>query len=141
MATVFSMIIAGDLPGRFVWQDEVCVAFLSIHPLSPGHTLVVPRVEVDHWLDLDEDAIAHLSRVSHRIGQAVQAVWQPARVAQIIAGFEVPHVHLHVIGAADMVTLNFANADTDPDAAGLDHASTSIREHLRGQGWGEHVPD
>ncbi|MFM8484143.1 MAG: HIT family protein, partial [Actinomycetota bacterium] len=60
MATVFSRIIAGELPGTFVWDDASCVAFLSINPMAPGHTLVVPRQEVDHWVDADPALISHL---------------------------------------------------------------------------------
>lgn len=141
MPSVFTLIIDGQLPGRFVWQDDVCVAFLSINPLSPGHTLVVPRAEVDHWLDLDENEIAHLSRVAHRIGLAVADTWKPARVASIIAGFEVPHVHVHVIAAAGMSTLDFAGAELDPDPVKLDTAAVSIRKALRARGWGEHAAD
>ena len=70
MSTVYTKIIEGEIPGRFVWQDERCVAFLSIDPLSQGHTLVVPREEYDHWIDLPEDLAVHLMVVSQRIGLA-----------------------------------------------------------------------
>ena len=66
MTTIFTRIIDGDLPGRFVHRDDRCVAFLSINPLQPGHTLVVPIAEVDHWIDLDPDLAAHLMTVSQR---------------------------------------------------------------------------
>src|SRR5690606_32831309 len=89
MSTVFTKIINGELPGRFVWKDDRAVAFLSINPLGPGHTLVVPREEVDHWVDADADLISHLSQVAHTVGRAVREVWQPPRVGVIIAGFEV----------------------------------------------------
>ena len=91
MSTVFTKIIEGEIPGRFVWQDERCVAFLSIAPLAQGHTLVVPREEIDHWIDLPEDLAAHLMVVAQRIGKAIDAVWSPRRVGQMIQGFEVPH--------------------------------------------------
>ena len=120
MATLFTKIINGELPGRFVWRDDKAVAFLSINPLGPGHTLVVPRAEVDHWVDADEVLLAHLNRVSHRIGKAVNAVWQPPRVAFIIAGFEVPHLHLHVYPAWELGDFDFASAETDPDADEMD---------------------
>ena len=97
MATVFTMIINGDLPGRFVWKDDRCVAYLSINPLAPGHTLVVPRQEVEHWLDLDGDLLAHLTEVSQTIGEALQRGFQPGKVGMMIAGLEVPHVHLHLV--------------------------------------------
>ena len=71
MATLFTKIIDGELPAHFVWKDDVCVAFLSIAPLKPGHTLVVPRAEVDHWLDLEPETVAHLSVVSQSLGRAI----------------------------------------------------------------------
>lgn len=64
MTTIFTRIIDGEIPGRFVWTDDECVAFLSADPLSTGHTLVVPRQEIDHWLDLDPALAGHLMRVS-----------------------------------------------------------------------------
>ncbi len=70
MPSVFSLIIAGEIPGEFVWKDDRCVAFLSINPLAPGHTLVVPREEVDHWIDLDPALTAHIMGVAQVIGQA-----------------------------------------------------------------------
>jgi len=110
MATIFSRIIDGELPGPFVWRDEVCVAFLSIGPLRPGHVLVVPRVEVDHWLDLDPSVAEHLMRVSQVIGQAQMAAFEPERVGLVIAGMEVPHTHLHLIPIRTEADLSFANA-------------------------------
>jgi histidine triad (HIT) family protein len=115
MATVFTRIIDGELPAEFVWKDEVCVAFLSINPLKPGHTLVVPRVEVDHWLDLDPDVVTHLTSLAHRVGRAQRDIWSPTKVGLMIAGLEVPHVHLHVVPIWDVHDLDFANADQDPD--------------------------
>ncbi|HEY4006028.1 MAG TPA: HIT family protein [Pseudonocardia sp.] len=140
MATLFTKIINGELPGRFVWRDDKAVAFLSINPLGPGHTLVVPRAEVDHWVDADEVLLAHLNRVSHRIGKAVNAVWQPPRVAFIIAGFEVPHLHLHVYPAWELGDFDFASAETDPDADEMDRHAEALRAALRDAGDAEHVP-
>ena len=134
MATVFSMIIAGALPGRFVWRDDRCVAFLSINPLRHGHTLVVPIAEVDHWLDLDPELNAHLMRVSQLIGQAQQDAFSPTRIGLMIAGLEVPHTHLHVVPIDGVHDLDFANAATDADPAALDAAQASIIDALRAAG-------
>jgi histidine triad (HIT) family protein len=112
MASVFSRVIAGEFPGAFVHRDDRCVAFMSINPIHVGHVLVVPIVEVDHWLDLDPALVAHLMNVAHRVGLGQQQVYAPARVAVIIAGFEVPHCHIHVIPADDMSDLSFAKAGT-----------------------------
>jgi histidine triad (HIT) family protein len=110
MTTIFSRIIAGELPGHFVWRDSTCVAFLSINPISTGHTLVVPIEPVDHWIDLPHATAAHLTEVAHHIGSAQQAEFDPPRVGLMIAGFEVPHTHLHVLPIWSMDDLDFANA-------------------------------
>ena len=134
MATIFTRIIDGDIPGAFVWRDERCVAFLSINPMAHGHTLVVPIEEVDHWVDADRDLIAHLFEVTRIIGQAQQVAFSPERVGVIIAGYEVPHTHIHVIPTNDMGELSFANAAASVDRAELDAAATSIRDALAGLG-------
>jgi histidine triad (HIT) family protein len=139
MATIFTLIIRGELPGRFVWRDDRCVAFLSINPLQPGHTLVVPVDEIDHWVDLDPDLMAHLTGVAHAIANVQQAVFRPEKVGLMIAGLEVPHVHLHVVPIRGVHDLDFANADADPDAAALDAAAESIRRGLRDAGHGAAV--
>lgn len=101
MPSIFSRIIEGDIPGHVVWRDEVCAAFLDIEPLTPGHALVVPRAEVDHWLDLDADTVAHLMTVAATVGRAQQQVFDSERVGLIVQGFEVPHAHVHVFPTSD----------------------------------------
>ena len=130
MATIFTRIIEGELPGRFVHRDDRCVAFLSIAPLQPGHTLVVPIEEVDHWIDADPELTAHLAQVAQRIGRAQQEAFAPNRIAMIIAGLEVPHLHLHVVPIRTEGDLSFANADPSPDPAALDAAAEAIRQAL-----------
>ena len=134
MPTLFTRIINGDLPGRFVWRDSQCVAFLSINPLRPGHTLVVSRAEVDHWLDLDPDLAAHLMRVAQAVGAALQQAFTPVKVGLIIAGLEVPHVHLHVVPISGLGDLDFAKQDLHAKPEDLDHAAERIRVALRAQG-------
>lgn len=131
MPSVFTRIINGELPGRFVWSDEVCVAFLSINPLQPGHTLVVPRTEVDHWIDLDAATAEHVLRVAKVIGEAQQQVFEPGRIGLMIAGFEVPHTHVHVVPIRGVHDLDFANAASDPDPGSLDVAADELRAGLR----------
>jgi histidine triad (HIT) family protein len=136
MPTIFTRIIDGDLPGRFVWRDDVCVAFLSINPLRPGHTLVVTRAEVDHWLELETEVNTHLMDVAQQIGQAQQEAFRPERVGLMIAGLEVPHVHLHVVPIDGVHDLDFANAAADPDPGELDASADAIRTALRARGAG-----
>lgn len=137
MPSVFTRIIRGELPGRFVWRDDRCVAFLSIHPLRPGHTLVVPRDEIDHWLDLPPPLAGHLMMVAQAIGRAQQRAFEPARVGLMIAGLEVPHVHLHVVPINGVHDLDFANQDPNPRPEDLDRAAALLRDTLRDLGHAE----
>lgn len=129
MTSIFSRIIAGELPGHRVHEDEHCVALLTIQPIRPGHTLVVPRTEVDHWLDLPPALAAHLMTVSQRVGRAVQQVSGSARVGLVIAGLEVAHTHLHVIPMDDMSDLDFTRA-IDGDPQELDTVAERLRSAL-----------
>ncbi len=130
MASVFTMIMNGEIPSRMLHEDDICVSFLDVRPLAPGHTLVVPRVEVDQWTDLDVATATHLMLVAHRIGTAQKAVFSPARVGLMIAGFEVPHTHVHVVPMHSMAELDFSNADTDPDQNALDEHLAAMRAAL-----------
>jgi histidine triad (HIT) family protein len=130
MATLFTRIINGELPGRFVWRDDRVVAFLTIAPLKPGHVLVVPIEEVDHWIDLEPDLLAHLMEVSQVIGRAVDRAFAPEKVGMMIAGLEVPHVHVHVVPMTSVRDLDFANADSNPSDESLEEAAERIRAAL-----------
>jgi histidine triad (HIT) family protein len=137
MASLFTRIIDGELPARFVWKDERCVAFLSINPITPGHLLVVPREPVDHWLDLPPDLTAHLTAVAQTLGRALQRAFGPEKVGLMIAGLEVRHVHLHVLPINGLGDLAFENADPAPAPAALDEAAERTRAALRALG---HAP-
>jgi histidine triad (HIT) family protein len=130
MATIFTHIINGDIPGTFVWTDDVCVGFMSINPLQRGHVLVVPRTEVDHWIDLDADTAAHVFSVARTIGAAIDRAFSPERIGLLIAGFEVPHTHLHVVPVWGMNDLDFGNAAPTSDRAELEAAAAAIRNEL-----------
>ncbi|HEX7094283.1 MAG TPA: HIT family protein [Acidimicrobiales bacterium] len=141
MATIFTRIINGEIPGRFLWRDDRAVAFLDVRPLSPGHSLVVPIAEIDLWTDLPVDDAAHLMRVAHAVGSAQRQVFDAPRVGLMIAGFEVPHVHLHVMPAHSMQQFDFRHANTSPDHAELDRHAEALRAALRAAGHGRFVPD
>jgi histidine triad (HIT) family protein len=134
MATLFTKIIDGDLPGRFVWRDETCVGFLSIAPIAPGHTLVVPRAEVDRFTDADDDLLGHLSMVAAAIGRAQEAAWPGTRATVMVAGFEVPHLHVHIVPVHSERQLSFANADPHTGDEALDQAAAALRDALRAAG-------
>ena len=99
MATVFTKIINGELPGRFVYEDDDIVAFLTIAPITVGHTLVVPRAEIDNWQDVEPAVFGRVMEVSQLIGKAVCKAFGAERAGVIIAGLEVPHLHVHVFPA------------------------------------------
>jgi histidine triad (HIT) family protein len=130
MPSLFTKIIEGELPGRFVWRDDRVVAFLTIAPLKPGHTLVVPIEEVEHWIDLDDDLLAHLTKVSRIVGKAIDKAFHPTKVGLMIAGLEVLHVHLHVVPIDTVNDLDFANADPNASPESLDDAADRIRAAL-----------
>jgi len=130
MPTVFASIIAGEIPARFVYRDERCVSFMDVRPLARGHALVVPREEIDHWTDLDVGLASHLMAVAHRVGNAQMELLRPARIGLVIAGFEVPHVHVHVVPVNSMADLDFRNADSSPDADDLDWLCAELAGRL-----------
>ena len=139
MTTIFTRIIAGEIPGTFVWRDDRCVAFLSINPMAHGHTLVVPIEEVDHWIDASPELTTHLFSVVREIGLAQRAAFACERVGVIVAGYEVPHCHIHVIPTNAMAELSFANAATSVEGDELDRAADAIRAALRHLGHRDHV--
>ena len=134
MPSIFTRIINGEIPGRFVWRDDEAAAFLDVRPLSPGHCLVVPVVEIDRWTDLPTAAATHLMMIAHAVANAQQLVFSPPRVGLMIAGFEVPHVHVHVFPTHGMSAFDFAQADPTPDPRTLDAYAIALRAALRAAG-------
>ncbi len=130
MPTLFTRILNREIPGRFVHEDEHCAAFLTIAPLRPGHTLVVPRQEIDHWLDLPPDLAAHLITTAQCVGRAIHRAFPSEKVGLVIVGLEVPHVHIHLspIDAAGDLDFSRQNEQTTP--AELDEAAEKIRRAL-----------
>ncbi|MDV6272063.1 HIT family protein [Rhodococcus erythropolis] len=135
MPSVFSAIINGDLPGRFVWEDDDVVAFLTIAPVTQGHVLVVPRAEVDQWQDVDPELFAKVTAVARTLGQAVRKAFDAPRAGLLIAGLEVPHLHVHVFPAYDMGNFDISGADTSPTPESLDEAQTKLKSALRDLGF------
>lgn len=140
MTSVFTRIIAGELPARFVWQDEQCVAFLSAGPLAQGHTLVVPREEVDQWVDADPGLLAHLMQVAQRIGRAQVDAFGAQRAGLMVAGYEIPHLHVHVWPSNSMDDYDMARVDNSPEPKDLEEAARRIRDGLRSAGHSAAVP-
>lgn len=141
MSTLFTKIINGEIPGRFVWQDESCVAFLSIGPLTNGHTLVVPREEVDEFTDASEELVAHLTGVARKIGRTQKRVFSAQRAGLMIAGFEVPHLHVHVWPTNSLADFDLSNAADNPDPRTMERNAQALREGLCEDGHGQFVPE
>ena len=134
MSTIFTRIIEHEIPGTFVYRDDVCVAFLSINPLSYGHTLVVPIEEIDEWTDLDIDTAARVFEVAHKIGQAQKIAFACERVGLIIAGYEVDHCHVHVFPTVHIRDFNFANAASSVSREDLNAAAIALRAAMASVG-------
>ncbi len=134
MTSVFSRIIDGELPGEFVWRDEHAVAFLSIGPVADGHTLVVPRAEVTDWLQVEPTLWHHLNDLAQRIGRGVQRAFDAPRVGLMIEGFEVPHVHLHVVPIAGPRAMEARNIRDDVSPEELARHGQAIRDALAALG-------
>ncbi len=130
MTTVFTKIINGEIPGTFVYRDDVCVAFLSINPIAPGHLLVVPREEIDEWTDLSSDVASHVMKVSHQLGQVLKKSHPCVRVGLIIAGYEINHCHIHVIPTQTMADLDFKNAAASINREELQEQAQRIRDAM-----------
>jgi histidine triad (HIT) family protein len=131
MPSVFTRILQREIPGRFVYEDDDCAAFLTIAPVTPGHTLVVTRREVDDWLDLTADERNALWAACATVAKAIDQVYKPGKVAAMLVGLEVPHVHVHLIPISSESQLSFANADPNPDPAAMDEAAAAISAAIR----------
>ncbi len=140
MSTIFTRVIEGEIPGRFVWRDETTVAFLPVALLAPGHTLVVPIDPVDHWIDLAPEANARLWRVAQTISRALDEIYRPLKVGVLVVGEEVPHTHVHLVPFTDLAQMSFANVDSSPAPEVLDRQAEALRVRLRAAGHGDFVP-
>jgi len=141
MSTIFSKIIDGEIPGRFVWRDEAVVAFLPVALLAPGHTLVVPIEPVDHWIDLEPVLNARVWTVAQTISRALDAIYRPTKVGVLVVGEEVPHAHVHLVPFTDLAQMSFANQDANPHPDALDGQAEALRAALREAGHAASVPD
>ncbi|MDO5672268.1 MAG: HIT family protein [Actinomycetaceae bacterium] len=139
MSSIFTKIIAGEIPGNFVWADEQCVAITTIEPCSPGHVMVIPRLEVDNFVDADPALIQHLFTVAQTIGKAAVSAFGVARAGIVVAGFDVPHLHIHVIPADTMGDMNMIGVKMGEGEA-IRAAALRLRAALVDGGHGAFVP-
>lgn len=135
--TLFTRILKGELPGRFVWSDDRAAAFLTIAPIRPGHTLVVPRQEIDHWIDMPPALAHHVMDVAMSVSRGIQKAFPCTKVGLLVAGLEVPHAHLHLVPADRIADLDFGKQDQNAKAADLDAAAARLRGTLRELGFAQ----
>ncbi|AMB41009.1 HIT family protein [Paenarthrobacter ureafaciens] len=141
MSTLFTRIINGEIPGRFVWKDSDVVAFLTIAPITPGHTLVVPREEVDSWTHASPELLGKVMDVAQKIGKVQEDLYDAKRVGVLMEGFEVDHLHVHVWPAYSMADFEVHNVDHNPDPAVMDATAVKLRAALRSAGHAGFVPE
>ncbi len=108
MPTLFTKIINGDIPSYKIAEDELCYAFLDINPRQKGHTLVVPKYEVDRYFDLDDETLTHMALFSKRVAAAIKEVCPCDRIATAVIGLEVPHAHIHLVPINSMGDIDFS---------------------------------
>ena len=130
MSSIFSKIIAGEIPCHKVVENEHCLAFMDIMPLAMGHVLVVPKVEVDHYFDLSEDVLKELAVFSKKIALAIEAAVPCNRVGVAVIGLEVPHAHVHLIPLNSVEDINFERPKLKVNHEDLAVMAEKIREEL-----------
>lgn len=131
MPTLFTKIIQGEIPCCKIFEDDHYFAFLDIRPIAPGHTLLIPKLEVDYIFDLPEDVLGGLLTAARPIARAIEKVVPCARIGLMVAGLEVPHTHLHLVPMQGIGDLNFANA-RPADPAELQQLAGDIRAAMEG---------
>ncbi|MCI4010026.1 HIT family protein [Brevibacterium sp. ZH18] len=133
MATIFTKIINGEIPGTFVHQDEKCVAFLDVAPMTEGHVIVVPREEISHWIDADQDLLDHLMAVARNIGRAQKEALDCDRIGLMVVGYEVPHLHIHVLATNSMDDFDISDRAPMQTPEQLEGPAEKIRQALAKQ--------
>lgn len=116
MASVFTKIIQGELPSFKLHEDELTISILTLDQIRLGHSLVIPKVEVNHWFEVPEAHLLRVEKNAAKLSQAIRKATNCPRVLKAAIGFEVPHYHLHLIPAWSMADLNFSGARKFPEA-------------------------
>lgn len=131
MHSIFTRILNGDVPGRIVYSDDQVFAIMTHAPIRPGHTLVIPKTEIDHWLDMPPGLSAHMFLTAQKIGNAIQSAFRPVKVGVVIAGLEVRHVHIHLIPIHTLEDLEFSRQDKNARPEDLDQAAETLKNALK----------
>ena len=130
MSSIFSKIIAGDIPCYKIAEDNDFFAFLDINPLNHGHTLIVPKKEVDYIFDLDDDLLARMNVYAKKIGLAIEKVVPCERIGIAVLGLEVPHAHIHLIPINGIYDIDFSKAKLKLSVEEFNELAEKIRAQL-----------
>ena len=130
MASIFSKIISGEIPCHKVAENETCIAFLDISPLAIGHTLVIPKREVDRYFDLTDEEIASINIFAKVVSTAIESVIPCKRIGVAVIGLEVPHAHIHLIPLNSVEDINFEREKLELSQEVLSDTARQIREAL-----------
>jgi len=128
--TLFTRIVHGEIPCHKICEDERFLAFLDIRPINPGHTLVIPKKEIDYFFDLDDALMGSIMVYAKKVAHAIKKTVECRRVGVMVAGIEVPHAHVHLVPIQSVGDLNFANAKP-ADNKELAHMAEKIRKNLK----------
>ncbi|MBD3245603.1 MAG: HIT domain-containing protein [Candidatus Omnitrophica bacterium] len=128
MPSLFAKIINGEVPCHKILEDDRFLAFLDIRPINPGHTLVIPKQEIDYLFDLDDQLLGDLTVFAKRVARMIEQAVECERIGVMVAGLEVPHAHVHLVPIKAIADLNFAHAK-EADQEALSAVADMIRAH------------
>jgi len=131
MASIFSRIVAGEIPCHKVAEDDRCLAFLDIRPIVSGHTLVIPKKEIDYIFDMEDEALAHLHVFAKKVAAVLKEEVPCLRIGVMVAGLEVPHAHIHLVPMQAISDLSFSNPRPDISQEELGALAARLRERLQ----------
>lgn len=131
MASIFSRIVAGEIPSHKVAENEEFYAFLDINPVASGHTLVIPKKEVDYIFDIDDAALGRMMAFAKRVARAQEAAIECKRVGLAVMGLEVPHAHIHLIPITRESDMYFDKGKLSPSQEELADIARRIRERFQ----------
>jgi histidine triad (HIT) family protein len=130
MASIFTRIVKGEIPCYKIAEDDRYLAFLDINPLAKGHTLVIPKQEIDYLFDLDDDLLAGMSVFAKKIARAIDMVMDCKRVGVAVLGLEVPHAHIHLIPINSLYDIEFSRPKLQLTADEFNEIAEKIRKAL-----------
>lgn len=130
MSSIFTKIIQREIPANILAEDEHYIAFLDINPLVNGHTLVVPKKEIDYIFDLSDEELSGLHLFAKKVAIAMEKAIDCKRIGMAVIGLEVPHVHVHLVPLNNMQDINFSKPKLNPSKEELQQTANSIQHHL-----------